>query len=216
MSQIFGVIVLTLVLVRSVSAQDIPLEPLKVSSNVSFGYNASILYPGLRGGIEYPINRIYLTKYRGRRPDRHYSKFRYLSAELGYYHHPTFHDNIYFLTGWRTRRHHPNRYFKEFSSGMGFSRTILGSETYTVDPNGNISLVKCSGYNYLLFAVGGGFGYTLPSKISAFMRNSILLMIPSNNLVYLRPTIELGLNWRPVNFLKATIRNVSKLKGHKT
>jgi len=195
--------------------QEKPLESLKVSSNVTFGYNGSIVYPGLRGGIEYPINKVELTKYRGRRSVRHYSKFRYVSAELGFYHHISFHDNFYLLAGWRTRRQGSGNFFREFSSGLGYSHTFLAGETYKVDNYGNISINKWAGYNYLMCATGGGLGYTFRSKIATYLRGSLLFMFPSNNYFYLRPTVELGLKWQPVHFLMARIKYVQKLKGLK-
>jgi hypothetical protein len=205
-----------LLLCSDLVAQNTALEDYSVSSNISFAYNASILYPGLRGGIERPINRIEVTRYRGRRAARHFTKYRYLSAEIGYYHHPTFHDNVYLLLGWRARRLRRHNWFTELSPSVGYSRTFLGGETYEVDKNGSISLKKWSGYHYAMLAIGGGFGYKFNPRTSFYTRSSLLFMIPSNNLFYFRPTIEIGLVWQPIHFWEAHIHTVSKLRGRKS
>lgn len=187
----------------------------KVSSNITLAYNASIIYPGFRGGIEYPVKQINITKFRHKSRERHLVKMHYLSAELGYYHHQTFHDNIYLLLGWQMRKQHPRGFFTQFSPGIGYSRTFLGGETYLVDDSGKISLVRFAGYNYAMLAVGGGCGYTFKPGIAAYFRSSLLTMFPSNNLVYLRPTIELGIIWQPKRFLEARPVIISKTKGKK-
>jgi len=198
------------------AAQTLQPESGKISSNLKIAYNASILYPGFRAGVEYPIKRIDLTKYRRWRVLRHFSKMRYLSAELGYYHHTDFHDNIYLLAGWQMRKLRPRGFFTEFSPAFGYSRTFLGGETYLVDDAGNISLIKGAGYNYAILALGGGFGWVFRPKTSAYFRTSLLTMFPSNNIVYLRPTVELGLIWQPRHFWEARPKIVSKTKGKKS
>lgn len=187
----------------------------KVSSNLKLAYNATIIYPGFRAGVEYPIKRIDVTKHRKKRPVRHFSKHRYFSGEIGYYHHQTFHDNLYLLFGWQMRKQRPRGFFTEFSPAIGYSRTFLGGETYRVDDAGNITLLKLAGYNYVMVAIGGGCGYSFKPTLSAYFRPSLLTMFPSNNLVDIRPTVELGLIWQPRHFLEARPKTVSKSKGKK-
>lgn len=188
----------------------------KSSSNVKIAYNATLVYPGVRAGIEYPIKRIDLVKYRKNKSPRHVVKERFVSGEIGFYHHPTFHDNIYFLAGWQMRRTGSRGFVTEFSPALGYSRTFLGGETYSVDDvTGKVSLIKWAGYNYAMLSLGAGFGYAFRPKISAFMRASILTMFPSNNFVYVRPTVELGIKFKPKHFLMAKPKIVSKSKGKK-
>jgi hypothetical protein len=66
-----------------------------------------------------------------------------------------------------------------------------------------------------MIAIGGGCGYTFKPALSAYFRLSLLTMFPSNNHVYLRPTAELGLIWKPAHFLMAHPKIVSRLKGKK-
>ena len=195
-------------------AQD-SAESTLSSSNIKVAYNASILYPGIRTGVETPYKQIEVTRYRRNGSVRHYIQKRYLSTELGFYHHPTFHDNIYLLAGWQTRRHRPRGFFTELSPALGYSRTFLAGETYEVDEAGNISLEKLSGYNYLMVAMGAGCGHTFKNGRSAYARLSLLTMFPSNNYVYFRPSIDLGMIWQPKRFLRSKLRSVSVIKGRK-
>lgn len=190
-------------------------QSAKISSNLKLAYNATIIYPGFRVGVEYPIKRIDVTKHRKKRSVRHFSKHRYLSGEVGYYHHKTFHDNIYLLFGWQMRKQRPRGFFTEFSPALGYSRTFLGGETYRVDDAGNIKLLKLAGYNYAMLAIGGGCGYSFKSRVSAYFRPSLLTMFPSINHVYIRPTVELGVIWQPKHFWEARPKIVSKSKGKK-
>ncbi|MFN0034779.1 MAG: hypothetical protein ACKVUS_06925 [Saprospiraceae bacterium] len=200
----------------SASAQNASETQHKVASNIKIAYNATLIYPGLRAGIEYPIKRIELLKYRKKRLPRLVVKERFLTGEIGFYHHPTFHDNIYLLAGWQMRRTGRQGFFTEFSPALGYSRTFLGGETYSVDDvTGEVSLIKWAGYNYAMLSVGGGFGYTFRPKISAFLRTCILTMFPSNNYVYVRPTVELGVIFKPAHFWMASPKIVSKSKGKK-
>lgn len=187
----------------------------RISSNLKLAYNATIIYPGFRAGIEYPVKRVDMTKHRQKGLDRHFAKLRYLSAELGYYHHQTFHDNFYLLAGWQMRKQRPHGFFTEFSPAIGYSRTFLGGETYLVDDAGKITLIPLAGYNYIMMALGGGCGYTFKPGFAAYFRCSLLTMFPSNNLIYLRPTVELGTIWQPKHFLLAHPKIVSKSKGKK-
>lgn len=193
----------------------LPAQSAKISSNLKLAYNGSIIYPGFRAGIEYPIKQISVTQQRGKRPERHFAKLRYLSGEIGFYHHQTFHDNIYLLLGWQMRKQHPRGFFTEFSPAIGYSRTFLGGETYLVDDAGNIKLVKFAGYNYAILAIGGGCGYQFEPRLSAYFRPSLLTLFPSNNIIYIRPTLELGLIWQPKHFWQAQPIQLAKTKGKK-
>lgn len=139
-----------------------------------------------------------------------------LTAELGYYHHATFHDNIYALFGYQLRRFGKRKWFTEFSPSLGYSRTFLGGETYVVDDQtGTVRIKKLAGYNYGILSLGGGLGYVYSAKTSGYMRTCLLTMFPSNNYVYLRPTLELGAIFKMPGLLKAQQRIVIKSKGKK-
>ncbi|MCC7466362.1 MAG: hypothetical protein IT261_08845 [Saprospiraceae bacterium] len=195
-------------------AQKAPPTRSKTSSGIRAGFNGSLIYPGFRGGLEYPYKRIEFTRFRGKKPPRHRIKDRFLTAEFGFYHHPTFHDNYYLLFGYLLRRSKPNRNFWEFAPALGYSRTFLGGETYHVNHHaGTVTRVKWPGYHYAMLSLGGGMGKAFTPRFSGFSRLSMLIMAPSNNIVYFRPTLEIGVILKPDRFLTTEPGIVSRIKG---
>jgi hypothetical protein len=132
---------------------------------------------------------------------RNYTKSRLLSGKINWYHHPEFHDNVYLTTEWIMRRTGYKGFISEFSMGPGFSRTFLSGTTYAVDDNGNVTVIKLSGYSYALITIGCGFGYDywcrkqLPYEIYA--RMNLISMFPYNSTVYFRPVFEAGIRYIP-------------------
>jgi hypothetical protein len=168
---------------------DLPETGLKVS------YLGSLIYPGFKIGIEQPYEVIQVEKQK-KWGVKTYLKERYWTLNLGFYHHPTFHDNLYLLAEWQLRRQKPSGWFFEFAPGVGYSRTFLGGTTYKVADNGEVSKKTAAGYNYAMFSLSGGLGYDFMQKterpIKAFLKPSLFFLTPSNSFVYFRPTVELG------------------------
>jgi hypothetical protein len=202
------------VLATALSAQEAPAARNKTSSGIRAGFNGSLIYPGFRGGLEYPFKRIEFTRYRGKRAPRQRVKDRFLTAEFGFYHHPTFHDNYYLLFGYLLRRNKPNRIYWEFAPALGYSRTFLGGETYRVNHQaGTVTRVQWPGYHYAMLSLGGGLGKAFTPRTSGFSRLSMLIMAPSNNIIYFRPTLEVGVILKPKRFLTTEPTIVSRTKG---
>jgi hypothetical protein len=169
----------------SLFVQGEPVATTMVSSNLKIAFNGSILYPGLRCGLEFPIRQTDLKAILKNNAWKNVSKKRCVTLELGYYHHPSFHDNVFLFLGWQTRKQRPKGFFTEFASALGYSRTFLGAETYLVDNNtGNIGRVHQAGYNYAVLALGGGLDYALRHKSALYLRTSLLTMFPSINIIY--------------------------------
>jgi hypothetical protein len=186
----------------------------KASSGIRAGFNGSLVYPGFRGGLEYPYKRIEFTRYRGKKTPKTRIKDRLLTAELGYYHHPTFHDNLYLLFGYTLRSSKANRVYWEFAPALGYSRTFLGGETYRVNhQTGVVTRVRWPGYHYAILSLGGGPGKAFTPRLSGYSRLSALVMAPSNNIVYVRPTLEAGIIWKPKHFLTTEPRILTRTKG---
>lgn len=163
---------------------------------IKAAYLGSILYPGLKIGIERPYKATQIDKTK-RWGIKSVSSERYLTANLGYYHHATFHDNFFLILEWQKRRQNANGWFMDLAPGLGYSRTFLGGTTYTVSDNGTVELKKLAGYNYALLAASYGGGYNWAMKkdkpLKAYGKISLLFLFPYNSFVYLRPTAELGL-----------------------
>lgn len=169
--------------------------------NLKLSYNSSLIYPGMSTGIEYSLNHINERVLKNQKHGRDYKKERFISANLNWYHHPDFHDNLYLTAEWVMRRTRFTGFISEFSGGPGFSRTFLGGTTYKVDDAGNISVIRLAGYNYALISLGGGFGYDFSMKkqlpFSAVAKMNLISMFPYNSTIYFRPVLEIGIRYTP-------------------
>jgi hypothetical protein len=177
----------------------------RVASNLKLSYNSSIIYPGIRAGIEIPFQIIEKRKLKKSGKEKIIFKNRYISGNLSWYHHPTYQDNLYITAEWIMRRTNSKGLFFEFSPGLGYSRTFNGGTTYKVDNNANVNIKKLAGYNFALLTSGGGIGYDLSNKIkypvSIFYKMNILFMFPYNSTIYLRPAMELGVIYKMKDFI---------------
>lgn len=177
----------------------------KKSSNLKLAYNSSLIYSGARFGVEFPVKSTEVSKSGNSVKKRDFINDLYITANFSWYHHPQFHDNIYFTSGCILRRTKPNGFFTEFSPEIGYSRTFLGGTTYAVDNDGNISIEKLAGYNYAFISVGEGLGYDFSKTKSmpylVYYKFNLFSMFPYNSTFYLRPAMELGWIYKPSDFL---------------
>jgi hypothetical protein len=173
---------------------------LKISSN------SSLIFPGLSAGVGIPAGNGRLNSIGIRKSGSVYAKFRIISVNLSWYHHPDFHDNIYLTSEWIMRRERETGLFSEFSSGVGISRTILGGTTYTVDNSGNVSRIADAGYFYGLITSGVAIGYDFSVRkkncLLVFSRVNVIAMFPYNSSIYFRPVLELGLDFPAATIIK--------------
>ena len=181
-------------------SQNDSLGKFSNSLNLKSSYNSSLIYPGARLGVEFSVKSINVVKTKKSGKKKDFDKDRFVSANLGWYHHPNFHDNLYLTGGWTMRRTNSKGFFTEFSPEIGLCRTFLGGTTYKVDNSGNVSVVKLAGYYYALLSVGGGAGYDF-SKIRhkplmLFYKFNLLSMYPNNSTVYIRPAMEIGVIYK--------------------
>ena len=180
------------------------------SSNLRISFNSSLIYPGIRLGIEIPVYSVIVTKKGETGITESFLKDRFVSVNSGWYHHPGFHDNLYFNAEWTMRKTHKNGFFTELSFGPGYSRTFLGGTTYRVDNDGKVNIIKSAGYNYALIITGGGLGFSFHKDhgipFSVISKFDILTMFPYNSTIYFRPVLELGLIYKPENFIRVLTR----------
>jgi hypothetical protein len=163
-------------------------------------YMSSVTYPGFKVGIEY------LTKVTKKGKQKSWGtkeifKERYWTLNMGFYHHPNIHDNLYLIIERQYRRQYSKGFFLDISPGIGYSRTFLGMETYALADNGTVSKKPLAGYNYLMLSTGGSLGYdfskTKNRPIKIFLKPSIFAIRPYNSNSYLRPTYEIGMIFTP-------------------
>jgi hypothetical protein len=201
-----GVFILTLFFCSLCQAQSDSIITPDHHFNLKLSYNSSLIYPGISTGIEFPFRQVNVQKLKKQTIEKSFTKSRFVAANLNWYHHPHFHDNLYLTAEWVMRRTSSRGFISEFSFGPGFSRTFLGGTTYRVDDNGDISVVKLAGYNYALITIGGGFGYDFSLKkelpFSTFAKMNLISMFPYNSTVYFRPVMEIGIRCTPGEIIK--------------
>jgi hypothetical protein len=165
--------------------------------NIKLSSNSSLIYPGISTGIEFPVCLFKHQEWIVKSESRTFLKKRYISGNISWYHHPEFHDNIYFTVEYIMRRTRCRGFTSEFSAGSGYSKTYLAGTTYSVDDLGKISIIKYAGYSYALITFGGGVGYDLwmvkKIPLAFFSKMNMLLMFPYNSTIYFRPVLELGI-----------------------
>lgn len=189
---------------------------VRKSSNMVLSYNSSMIYPGARFGVEFPVKTIYITSINRSGKRRDFTKDRFVTTNLSWYHHPAYHDNLYFTAGWTMRRTKAKGLFTEFSPEIGISRTFNGGTTYHVDNTGNVTRKRLAGYYYALVSVGGGIGYdfskTKQRPFLIFSKMNLLMMFPYNSTIYLRPAVEIGLIYKTLNFLSFKVKSKHLIK----
>ncbi|GAB3643751.1 hypothetical protein [Spirosoma arcticum] len=209
----FNTLCLCILPLASLAQTPPPASGALPKAEVRLSYAGSVSYPGAKVGLALPVKQRLRWK-----PNRqaYVRKDRFAVVNLGFYHHPDFHDNVYLTAEWQRRRTKPTGWFTEFSPGLSFSRTFLGGTTYRVADNGDVSIRKAAGYSYALVTVGGGVGFDFSVKksrpVTTFLRASLLTMLPYNSFVYVRPTLELGLTYKLPSLTVFAIRSKTSTK----
>lgn len=179
--------------------------------NLKLAYNSSLIYPGMSTGMEFRLNKPDSAVYVMHPKNKAISRTRFISANLNWYHHPAFHDNLYLTAEWVMRRTRINGFISEFSFGPGFSRTFLGGTTYKINGSGDVSVVKLAGYSYALLTIGEGFGIDFSVKkhlpFSTVAKMNLITMFPYNSTVYIRPVLELGIRYNPLHDNSKVFKN---------
>jgi hypothetical protein len=196
------IVILTIFNCLLVQAQTDSISNASLHTDIEFSYLSTLIYPGIRTGIEFPVPLVKpneIVKIKEHKKNKTIKKEHFVSANLNWYHHPDFHDNVYITAEWVMRRTRNTGFISEFSCGPGFSRTFLGGTTYRVTDQGDISVEKLAGYNYALITAGGGIGIDLSMKkqipFLAIAKMNLISMFPYNSTIYFRPVLEFGIRY---------------------
>jgi hypothetical protein len=185
------------------------------SSSLSLALNSSLIYPGIKGGVALPIKTLEVSRLRKENAPKVFTRDLFLTTSINWYHHPTFHDNVYLTAGLLKKRTAASGFFTETSAEIGVSRTFLAGTTYQVTDEGRISIEKAAGHYYAAATVGAGFGYDIGKKgtlpLALYSKLNLLTLFPYNSTLYLRPTLEIGVVYTPARFLRLKVR--SKARG---
>ena len=191
-----------------------PVELVPQSASLVLASNSSLLYPGLKVGLELPLRTVGITRPRKTGAPKVFTRDLLLTTSANWYHHPTFHDNTYLTVGLLNRRTTARGFFRETSAEIGVSRTFLGGTTYQVTDEGRVSVEKAAGHHYAVATVGAGFGYdfgqtgTLP--LALYSKLNLLVLFPYNSTLYARPTLEVGVVYTPAQFLRRKGRSIKR------
>ena len=191
-----------------------PAELVPRSANLVLASNSSLIYPGLKAGVELPLRTVAITRPRKAGAPKVFTRDQFLTTSANWYHHPTFHDNTYLTLGLLNRRTAASGFFRETSAEIGLSRTFLGGTTYRVTDEGRVSIEKAAGHYYGVGMVGAGLGYdfsqtgTLP--LALYSKLNLLVLFPYNSTLYIRPTLEVGLAYTPAQFLRRKVRSIKR------
>jgi hypothetical protein len=174
--------------------------------NIKAAYLGSIIYPGFKIGAEFPMyaKETSITKKSGEVKVK--LKERYITANLGYYYHKSFHANWMLSTEWQMRKTRENAWFTEWAAGIGYSRTVLDGTTYKVSDAGEVTKVSRTGNHYFLMSIYGGFGYDFMVKqqksFKLYFKGGLIALAPYNSFIYPRPSAEIGIITSISNFVK--------------
>ncbi|MBS4013150.1 MAG: hypothetical protein KGZ97_05240 [Bacteroidetes bacterium] len=161
-------------------------------------YVSALLSPGGKIGLEYPYKYREIEKYKRDKTIIHY-KERYIVISLGSYYQQGFHTNLMLQAEWTFRKQRSRGMYFDYSPVIGLSRTFIDGTTYSVDDSGNVSVVKYAGDYYGILgasiSLGYNFGMRSNRPIKMFLKPSLLVLFPYSNMIYPRPTIELGLSY---------------------
>lgn len=187
---LFVILILSFITVK---ATDSDYEP---KTAVRGSFMGALFSPGFKVGVEMPYKYKKIEKIRKEITKVHY-KERYLAISLSMYNQQNFHTNYIFQLDWQLRKQRSRGFFFDFGPCIGFSRTLLDGSAYTVDDVGNVIKVDYAGDFYGLAGASISLGYNFNMRsqrpIKMFLKPSLLVLFPYSNLIYPRPTIELGL-----------------------
>jgi len=195
MQKLFLFSVSILLMLNNLSAVENSYIPTTGVRGAAMG---SIVYPGIKIGLERPYKYTKMDKVNSKRT-KTYFKERYMSYSLAMYHHERYHSNFLLQIEWVKRIQKRKGFYYEGSLGTGISRTFVDGPTYKVTKDGEIKKVPLSGNWYALISAGGSIGYNFNFKMqkpfSIFVKHNWLLLFPYNGFITPRPTIELGFNY---------------------
>ncbi|TDN37823.1 hypothetical protein E4631_25375 [Hymenobacter sp. UV11] len=210
--------ILLLVLLPSVPAAFAQTSPaaelVPQSASLVLASNSSLIYPGLKVGVEFPLRTAGVTRPRKAGAPKVFTRALLLTTSANWYHHPTFHDNTYLALGLLNRRTTAGGFFRETSAEIGLSRTFLGGTTYQVTDEGRVSIERAAGHYYGVATVGAGLGHdfgqtgTLP--LALYSKLNLLVLFPSNSTLYVRPTLEIGLVYTPAQLLRRKVWSIKR------
>ena len=177
----------------------------------------ALKYPGVKVGADYMVIQKEIEKTKRSGVVRRIYKNRYVTTNVGFYHHKDYNTNFFLQGGYQWERMRSSGWFTALEPQLGISRTLIDGIVYKVSDDGNVTRRKGAGHFYvapsLSFALGKDLSLmneNLPLTI--FSKVTLYSNFPYNNFVYVRVMAEVGVSYHFAGFMKHTVntRHIKK------
>ncbi|MEZ5029771.1 MAG: hypothetical protein R2787_00040 [Saprospiraceae bacterium] len=175
-------------------------QKLEMPVSVSY-FGNFIIDPGFKLGIERPFLTIQKTKNKSNGKIKINRHQFFNTLNLGYYYTKELNHTWFLNTELGYRKTRKSGFKTEVLLGVGYLRTFLTDETYEVDNNGNVSIIKNAGSNYFMPSLAFGLGYdnslkhpNFPMAIS--IRPNLFFRYPYNSSLLKHIAIEINLSYK--------------------
>jgi hypothetical protein len=195
-------VILILCYYTHLQAQDsivkIPL-PLDVNGSLYYDFPQSF---GALAGIVVPFRSKLVTtiaKKSGKKEEKNREVI--VAGDLGFYRYPYNNSGLYFDGGIGKRYYREHPYFFEWLIKVGLLRTFYDGLVYSVDGNGNVSVLKNFGRYYALTGITTVFGYDFqrskkPQPFALAFKPSVWVQYPYNSFILPHVSCALTFEYR--------------------
>ncbi|MEY4935487.1 MAG: hypothetical protein RIS64_1846 [Bacteroidota bacterium] len=199
-----------------------PKDPYNRAYNLDVGTPFRIaaigtpLNPGFKIGLDFALRNIERRSFRGDINGLRMIQDRYITTDLGAYHHKKAFENLFFNIEYASRRTNGHGYFWQWSAGAGVNYTLKSLlMPIAIAEMDTLSLPKVNqwyGTPIVGFSIGRDFAHKRYNKVpmSIYLRGSGNYMIPVTGnfkASYFYPTAEFGLQFM-LNGWSHSIRSV--------
>lgn len=194
-------------------------EPVieKRGLDVHAGILGRFKYPGMQLGADYQLIQKNIDKERKNANHKLITKNRYLTVNVGYYHHKDYNYNLFIHAGYLLKRINHNGWYFGVEPKLGLSRTFIDAPVYEVKDDGRIKKQIAAGNFYfspaVSFAIGKDLSIKNPNNHLGFFGKLMLYgNYPYNNFIYGRMLLEAGVSYTFNNYLLHSIKVKNKKK----
>lgn len=218
--KIFIYLVIIIFYSQSTFAQNYTIDSIKVNRQelpLSISYFSNFITdPGIKIGIERPLFAFQKSKttQNGCVRINMYQFFNTLN--LGYYFVKEHSHTMFLNTEIGYRKTRKVGFKTEILIGVGYLRTFLTDETYEVDNQGNVDLVKAAGSNYFMPSISLGIGYDNAKKHPNFplalaLKPTLFFQYPYNSKLLTHIGFELNFSYQ-LNLFHSKSKTIYKSK----
>lgn len=198
-----------------------PKNPYNKAYNVDVGTPFRIAaigtptHPGFKIGVDFALRNIERRTFKGNINGLRLIQDRYITTDLGAYHHKNAFENLFFNIEYASRRTTGTGYFWQWSAGAGVNYTLKSLITpVAIAEMDTIQLPKVNqwyGTPIVGLAIGRDFAQRRYNKIpiAIYLRGSANYMLPHQKAGYFYPTAEFGFQFM-INRWSHSIRSIQR------